>query len=111
VMEQNQDAIDVWFERYTRDLEEEQVADLKKKYARAEMLSKADRVIYMRAFDISEHFRGTWQDTGFKAQLVAPSKVAALKYKQYLDDLGDVTSEVLISGPDMREGWVDADDG
>lgn len=110
VMEQNQDAIDVWFDRYTRDLEDEQAADLKKKYARAEMLSKADRVIYMRAFDISEHFRANWQGTGFKAQLVAPSKLAALKYKQYLDDLGDVTSEVLISGPDMREGWVDTDD-
>ena len=109
VMEQNQDAIDLWFDRYTRDLEDEQVADLKKKYARAEMLSKSDRVIYMRAFDISEHFRTNWQGTGFKAQLVAPSKLAALKYKQYLDELGDVKNEVLISGPDMREGWVDTD--
>ncbi len=109
VMEQDQDAIDLWFERYTRDLEDEQAADLKKKYARAEMLSKADRVIYMRAFDISEHFRANWQGTGFKAQLVAPNKAAALRYKEYLDELGDVTSEVLISGPDMREGWEDPD--
>lgn len=111
VMEQDQDAIDLWFERYTRDLEDEQAVDLKKKYSRAEMLSKADRVIYMRAFDISEHFRANWQGTGFKAQLVAPSKAAALKYKQYLDEFGDVRSEVLISGPDMREGWEDPDAG
>ena len=110
VMEQDQDAIDVWFDRYTRDLEEEQVADLKRKYARAEMLAKADRVVYMRAFDISEHFRANWQGTGFKAQLVAPNKLTALKYKEYLDELGVVSSEVLISGPDMREGFGDPDD-
>ena len=58
---------------------------------RAEMLNKADQVIYMRAFDISAHFRQNWQGTGFKAQLVAPSKVAALKYKAFLDDIGEVT--------------------
>jgi type I restriction enzyme R subunit len=33
-----------------------------------------------------------------------PSKVAALKYKQYLDDIGKVTTEILISGPGLREG-------
>ena len=110
VMEQDQAAIDLWFERYTRDLTDDQRADLKKKYARAEMLSKADRVVYMRAFDISEHFRTTWQGTGFKAQLVAPNKKTAIAYKRCLDEIGDVTSEVLISAPDMREGWSDADD-
>ncbi|MHB9149459.1 MAG: type I restriction endonuclease subunit R [Thermoleophilia bacterium] len=111
VMDQDQEAIDLWFERYTRDLSEEQRADLKKKYARAEMLSKADRVIYMRAFDISEHYQATWQGTGFKAQLVAPSKAAAIKYTRFLDELGDITSEALISAPDAREGWEDVDTG
>ena len=110
VMEQDQRAIDTWFERYTRDLAEEQAADLKKKYARANMLARADRVIYMRAFDISEHFHANWQGAGFKAQLVAPNKASALRYKQYLDDLGQVSSEVVISGPDMREGWSDPDE-
>jgi type I restriction enzyme R subunit len=111
VMEQDQDAIDLWFERYTRDLSDEQQADLKRKYARAGMLSKAERVIFMRAFDISEHYRANWQGTGFKAQLVAPSKAAAIKYTRFLDELGDVTSEVLISAPDAREGWDDVDSG
>ena len=109
-IEQNKAAIDVWFERHTQGLTLAQKADLKKKYARAEMLNKADQVIYMRAFDISAHFRQNWQDTGFKAQLVAPSKVAALKYKAFLDDLGEVTSEVVISPPDEREGFDDVDD-
>jgi len=103
-MEQNKAAIDLWFERHTEDLTGEQKADLKKKYARAETLNSADRVIYMRAFDIGEHYRSNWQDTGFKAQLVAPNKVSALKYQKFLDEIGSVSSEVIISPPDSREG-------
>ena len=87
-LEQNQAAIDIWFERHTQGLTDQQKADLKKKYARAEMLNKAEQVIYMRAFDISEHYRQNWQGTGFKAQLVAPNKAAALRYKAFLDELG-----------------------
>jgi type I restriction enzyme, R subunit len=109
-MEQNKSAIDLWFERHTQGLTREQKADLKRKYARAEMLNKADQVIYMRAFDIGEHYRASWQGTGFKAQLVAPSKAAALKYQEHLNDIGFVTSEVLISPPDTREGYEQTDE-
>ncbi len=104
-MVQNKAAIDLWFERHTDGLTDLQKADLKRKYARAEMLSKTDQVIYMRAFDISEHFRANWQGTGFKAQLVAPDKASALKYQHYLNDIGIVTSEVVISGPDSRDDY------
>ncbi len=108
-LEQNQAAIDTWFERHTQGLSDQQKADLKKKYARAEMLNKAEQVIYMRAFDISEHYRLNWQGTGFKAQLVAPNKAAALRYKAFLDELGAVTSDVIISPPDEREGFDEID--
>jgi type I restriction enzyme R subunit len=109
-MEQNKGAIDLWFERHTKGLTREQQADLKRKYARAEMLNKTEQVVYMRAFDISEHFRNAWQGTGFKAQLVAPSKAVALKYHEFLNDLGAVSSEVIISGPDTREGYEETDE-
>lgn len=110
-MQQNQAAIDLWFERHTADLTKEQQADLKRKYARAEMLNKSDQVIYMRAFDICEHYRETWQGTGFKAQLVAPNKAAALKYHDFLKEIGTVSSEVIISAPDTREGHEEVDEG
>ena len=109
-MTQNREAVDLWFERHTQGLTREQQADLKRKYARAEMLNKANQVIYMRAFDISEHFRAGWQGTGFKAQLEAPNKVSALKYNAYLNEIGIVSSEVVISSPDMREGYKETDD-
>jgi len=109
-MTQNKAAIDLWFERHTQGLTPQQQTDLKRKYARAEMLNKADQVIYMRAFDISEHFRAAWQGTGFKAQLVAPNKASALKYHDYLKEIGFLTSEVVISPPDTREGYEETDD-
>ncbi len=106
-LKQDKAAIDLWFERFTAGLNDKQKADLKKKYARAEMLNKAERVVYMRAFDISEHFRANWQGTPFKAQLVAPSKETAVLYHEFLDEIGYVSSEVIISGPDEREGYSD----
>ncbi|MBI5589377.1 MAG: type I restriction endonuclease subunit R [Deltaproteobacteria bacterium] len=109
-MEQNKAAIDLWFERHTQGLNKKQQGDLKRKFARAEMLNKADQVIYMRAFDISEHFRATWQGTGFKAQLVAPNKAVALKYQGHLENIGFLSSEVVISPPDVREGYEETDD-
>ena len=110
-MEQIQAAIDLWFDRHTSDLTKDQQADLKKKYARTEMLNKSDQVIYMRAFNVSGHYRANWQGTGFKAQLVAPSKAAALKYHEHLNDIRFVTSEVIISPPDTREGHEEVDEG
>ncbi|RKZ03839.1 restriction endonuclease subunit R [Candidatus Fermentibacteria bacterium] len=109
-MQQNKKAIDLWFERHTQGLTKEQKADLKRKYSRSSMLNKAEQVIYMRAFDISEHYRANWQGTGFKAQLVAPSKASALKYHAFLEEIGFVSSGVVISPPDMREGFEETDD-
>ena len=108
-MKQDKAAVDLWFERHTAGLNENQKADLKKKYARAELLNTVDQVVYMRAFDISEHFRTHWQNTGFKAQLVAPLKSVAIRYHQFLDEIGAISSDVIISAPDEREGHEQID--
>ena len=101
--------IDNWFEKISAGLTDKQKADLKRKFSRMDALSKTGQAIHAKAFDISEHFRQHWQDTGFKAQLVAPSKAAAVRYKQVLDDIGHVTSEIVISPPDDNEGNEDVD--
>ena len=106
----DQKAIDKWFAVVTKPLTEAQRADLKRKFSTTEQLNKAERKIYEAAFDISEHYSQNWQATGFKAQLAAPSKKAALKYKQFLDEFGKVTSEVVISAPDTREENEDVDE-
>ena len=100
-------AIDEWFERVTAKLSDAQKADLKRRYSQEGIIYQSDPVVKAIAWDISEHYRKHWQGTGLKAQIVAPSKAAALKYKEYLDEFGKVKSEVLISGPDEREGEED----
>lgn len=96
--------IDKWFERITKDLTVEQKADLKNKFRREEELSKAEQRLGEIAYDIGQHFKNNFRDTGKKGQFAVSSKAMALRYKKYFDEFGDVTAEVVISPPDTREG-------
>ncbi|WP_372501005.1 HsdR family type I site-specific deoxyribonuclease (plasmid) [Tistrella mobilis] len=101
--------IDTWFDKISEGLTEGQKADLKRKFSRIDMLSGTGQAIRAKAFDISEHYRRHWQGTGFKAQLVAPSKAAAVRFKEVLDEIGHVTSAIIISPPDDNEGNEEVD--
>ena len=107
--EVDQTAIDKWFERVTKQLSDEQKADLKRKFSRSEEVNKTEQRLELIAYDITEHYVTNFQGNGFKAQLAAPSKAVALKYKRLLDSFGEVTSEVVISPPDTREGNDEVD--
>lgn len=100
----NEGPIDEHFTKVCEALNEYETADLKKKYSRTDFVSQTDQRIYSIAWDISEHFRNNWQGTKFKAMLVVPRKSIAVLYKKYLDGLRIVSSEVLITAPDTREG-------
>jgi type I restriction enzyme, R subunit len=65
----DQASIDDWFDRYTKDLSDEQKADLKKKFASTDMLFRAEPVVRAIAWDVSEHFSKNRKGTRFKAQL------------------------------------------
>ncbi|UCH92210.1 MAG: type I restriction endonuclease subunit R [Candidatus Aminicenantes bacterium] len=103
----NKKPIDKWVDRICAPLTPYQTADLKKKFSNPEKLNSAEQRILEIAYDINEHFKKNWKDTGFKAQLVAPSKADAIKYNKFLDQMGDITSEVLISPPNVQEGLED----
>ena len=102
--------LDTWFEKYTEELTPEQRADLKRKCSGTSLLQKSRQTIMRVAWDISTHYRDTWQGTPYKGQLVTMCKAAALRYKEFLDEFGMVSCEVLISGPDDREGHDDVFD-
>jgi len=87
-------------------VEDKSIAPLlyERRHVLQEVDQSAERKIYLTALDISEHFSRTWKGTGFKGQLTADSKLSALKFKDFFDEFGKVTSEVLISAPDTREG-------
>lgn len=101
----NASPIDTFFGMVSEPLTDYQKADIKKKFARYDHLNSAEQKMRMIAWDISYHFRDNWQGkTPFKGQLVCDKKANAIKYKEYLDEIGIVSSEVLISSIDEREG-------
>ncbi len=97
--------IDEFFSNISEPLNEFQKADLKRKFSRADQLNIAEQKIYAICWDISYHYRDNFQGrTPFKGQLVTQNKDAAIKYKMFLDEIGIVSTEVLISPTDEREG-------
>lgn len=100
----NEEPIDNFFGMVCEDLTEYQTTDLKKKFSRTDSLNQTDQRIYSISIDISKHYAENWQNTGFKAMLVTPKKKVAIQYKKFLDEIGKVSSEVLITAPDDREG-------
>jgi len=103
----NKGPIDRYFELISRDLSDKQKADLKKRFARANELSQADQRLYMIAYDVTDHYVKNWQQTHFKAQLTAPSKLAAIRLNHYFRMIGKVSTAVVISPPDTREETED----
>jgi type I restriction enzyme R subunit len=101
------ESIDAWFERITTGLSAQQKVDLKKKFSTTDQLNKAQQKVMRIAWDISVHYRDNWQGTPYKAQLVTQDKAAALLYKKFIEEFGIVSAEVLVSGPDEREGEDD----
>ena len=114
LQEVNAQPLDNYFNKISEPLTEYQKADLKKKYSRADQLNIAEQKIYSIAWDISEHFNDNWGDSndgnysGFKGLVVTQNKWSAIRYKNFFDEIGRVTTEVVISPPDEREGNDDA---
>ena len=103
----SQKLLDRMFERITKDLSEDQKANLKQKYNRNDQLAKTDQRIFMIAADISSHFSRMWKGKGFKGQLATNSISSALKYKKYFDELEEISTAVIISQTDTRKDHKD----
>jgi len=108
----NQKAIDNWFEKITAGLGDSQKADLKKKFAKKGAIYGSANRIELIAWDISVHFSEKVKPLayGLKGQLATDSKTSAIRYKQCLDEIGQVTSAVVMSAPDSREDHENVDD-
>lgn len=106
------EAVDRWFDKITAGLSEAQRADLKKKYAGSGAVHGAANRIELIAWDIATHFHENFKKlgAGLKGQVATASKLDAIRYKKALDATGLVTSAVVISPPDMREGNTGIDE-
>lgn len=101
----NKEIIDNYFNLVSEDLSDYEKADLKKKFSASNQIADADQNIHAIAWDISQHFVKNFQGrTPFKGQLVCSSKKVAVKYYNYLKQIGKVSCALVMSPPDDREG-------
>lgn len=108
----NEDAVNRWFDKITASLSPAQSADLKKKFANKRAVYGAANRIELIAWDIASHFSENIKklNLGLKGQIATASKLDAVRYKQFLDDTGLVSSAIVISAPDSREGNTEVDE-
>lgn len=90
-------SIDQLFDRMFSDYSKKDKERIKNKYATPEAIASATSRIRLVCADIIKHFEEYIQPNGFKAQIVAPSRRTAIKYKEVLKELNAPSSEVLIS--------------
>ena len=74
-------------------------AQIRRRYANKETVAEAERRIEMIALDIADHFKGKVRPNGFKAQVVAPSRAAALRYAERLNSFGLRAYPVITAAP------------
>ncbi|MEJ7820926.1 MAG: HsdR family type I site-specific deoxyribonuclease [Chitinophagaceae bacterium] len=111
IMTVNEKPLDTFFDRVSEPLTEYGKTSLKRKFSTRNAVVQSLSFIENTAWDIVKHFTDNIQNTGFKAQLVAPNKLSAIRYRDILKDIGRVSVELLISAPDTREGEEDAFEG
>lgn len=108
----NEEAVNRWFEKITSNLSDAQRSDLKRKFAKKGAIYGAANRIELIAWDIATHFNENIKklDLGLKGQVATDSKLDAIRYKKALDETGLVTSAIVISAPDTREGNSEVDE-
>lgn len=108
----NEEAVNRWFDKITSNLSDAQRSDLKRKFAKKGAIYGAANRIELIAWDIATHFNENIKNLGFglKGQVATDSKLDAIRYKKALDETGLVTSAVVISAPDTREGNSEVDE-
>jgi len=108
----NEGAVNRWFDKITSNLSDAQRSDLKRKFAKKGAIYGAANRIELIAWDIATHFNENIKklDLGLKGQVATDSKLDAIRYKKALDETGLVTSAIVISAPDTREGNSEVDE-
>jgi type I restriction enzyme R subunit len=108
----HQKPLDRAHERATAGLTDAQKKDLNRTFSREEAIFESGLTVEEIVYDITKHYVNTWQGTGLKGQVAAPSKEMAIRMHEVFeedrfDHVGRVQSAVVISPPDLREGYDD----
>ena len=72
---------------------------IRRKFANKQSVGEAEERIRMIALDIAEHYKSSIKPNGFKAQVVAPSRAAALRYADHLNNFGVSAYPIITTSP------------
>jgi len=90
--------LDALFDRAFADRSEKERDAIKKKYGNEDAIATAPRRIEAVALDILDHYSKFIEPNGFKAQIVAHSREAAVAYQEKIRELNGPESVVIMSG-------------
>lgn len=89
--------LDGLFERVFKDRTQEEREEIKKRYATDEALAGAPSRIKSICLNLIDHFETHIYPNGYKAQVVAVNREAAVLYKKTLDSLNAPKSALIMS--------------
>ena len=100
------ETLDRLFDALFGDEPEETRAEIRRRYANRERIAQAAKRIEAIALDIADHFKKKIQPNGLKAQVVVPSREAALRYAEHLNAFGLPAYPVITTtnndGPEFQ---------
>ena len=96
---QGADTLDKLFDTLFSEETDEQKEQIKRRYANRDAVAGAERRIQMIALDIADHFKTGVRPNGFKAQVVAPSRLAAMRYARHLNDFHVRAYPIITTTP------------
>lgn len=94
---EGEDTIDEVFERVFKELDKELKDKLKKQYVTKGKIAEAPARIKRIALDLVKHYTTHIEPNGYKAMIVAPSREAAVLYKEELDKLSSPPSKIIMT--------------
>ncbi|UXT20030.1 HsdR family type I site-specific deoxyribonuclease [Agrobacterium tumefaciens] len=99
--------IDILFDTWFAELDDDRLNEIKKRGVQIEDLVKHPRRIELIAYDIWTHFKAYARPDGFKAQIVAIDREAVILYKQALTRV--IAENLKAAGVDATEALTRAD--
>ncbi len=90
-------SIDALFNRYFADYNDKEREAIKKKYATQEAIATAPQRIREICIDLINHYETTILPNGFKAQVVAYNRKAAILYNNILTELNAPSHDALMT--------------
>ena len=93
------ETLDKLYETMFGDYPPEVQLQMRRRYANKQTVAEAEQRIEMIALDIKQHFESKVRPNGFKAQVVAPTRFAALRYAEKLNDFNLNAFPIISTSP------------